>query len=70
MKTTPISILALAAAMMTLLVCSTLEAGDDQGPMTVGVLENRNFAYAAMMKNSFKLAKMDAAFRWANAVSV
>ena len=30
-----------------------IAAGVDQRPITIGILENRQFAYARMMKNSF-----------------
>ncbi len=38
------------------LIWTGIAAGKDQLPITVGILENQNFAYARMMKNSFALA--------------
>jgi branched-chain amino acid transport system substrate-binding protein len=38
------------------LIRTVIAAGIDQRPITIGVLENRNYSYADMMRKSFELA--------------
>lgn len=41
---------------LSLFICGHAAIGADDGPVTIGILENKNFAYADMMKHSFALA--------------
>lgn len=42
--------------LLTVFICGHAAIGADDGPVTIGILENQSFAYADMMKKSFALA--------------
>jgi branched-chain amino acid transport system substrate-binding protein len=56
MKTTKITLLILSLIFLLVLICGNIASGDDKSPITIGVLENKDYAYADMMQKSFALA--------------
>ena len=56
MRPTKFAFFSFSMALPLVLIWIAIAAGKDQRPISIGILENGNFAYAQMMKNSFSLA--------------
>lgn len=58
MKNLKLAFLAFNLVLPLVLIWAGMAAGVEQRPVTIGILENRNFDYADMMRKSFELALM------------
>ena len=56
MKNYKLIIFSFSMMLPLVIIWTGIAAGADQRPITIGILENRHFAYAQMMRNSFALA--------------